>query len=382
VDFARTDEDLRTKMTAEALKEYDGVVFANTTGDLPLPDKDAFIDWVESGKAFIGMHSCSDTFHGYPRFIKMLGGEFLTHHSQVTIKCFNQDRRHPANRGFGAFYEVHDEIYLFKNFHRDQVHGLLSLDQHPNDLTPGDYPISWCKMAGQGRVFYTELGHREDVWTSAPYQSHILGGIRWALGLARGSGEPQDLSAHVSRAEEEEGFHPLFDGVDLNGWKLRHADGRQSWSVQNGMLVNTVTKESHGTDLVSTEQFKDFEVRYEYLIPPGGNSGFYLRGRKEIQILGDYDTGKAATTGNGSIYNFKAPDQFVTRPPGCWQEVEAIVHGNRVTVWLNGVKIHDNVEVPNGTGGQLDDNNGTPGPILLQGDHGSVAFRNIRIKQF
>src|SRR5215467_3223694 len=83
VDYVRTDEEMAQKMTLEALKNYDGVVFANTTGDLPLPDKQAFLDWIKSGKAFIGTHSASDTFHPFPPYAEMLGGEFETHHAQV-----------------------------------------------------------------------------------------------------------------------------------------------------------------------------------------------------------------------------------------------------------------------------------------------------------
>jgi len=207
VDYVRTDQDMAEKMTPTALKQYDGAIFANTTGDLPLPDKQAFIDWVKSGKAFVAMHSGSDTFHSFPPYVEMLGGEFKEHHAQVRVNCINQDRKHPATRDLGATFTVFDEIYIQKNFHRDQVHGLLALDAHPNDKTPGDYPIAWCKMFGKGRVFYTELGHREDVWdpgwadkngkrentreVSEAYQKHILGGIKWALGLEKGDAKPQ-----------------------------------------------------------------------------------------------------------------------------------------------------------------------------------------------
>src|SRR6266540_372697 len=164
VDYARNDQEIAEKMTPDALKKYDGVIFANTTGDLPLPDKQAFIDWIKSGKGFAGMHSASDTFHGFPPYIEMLGGEFQTHHAQVRVDCQNHDLQHPATRHLGATFTVFDEIYLQKNFHRVQVHLLLALDAHPNDKTPVFYPISWCKEFGNGRVFYTSLGHREDVW--------------------------------------------------------------------------------------------------------------------------------------------------------------------------------------------------------------------------
>lgn len=169
------------KLAPESLKAYDAVVFANTTGDLPLPDNQGLIRWIESGKGFIGMHSASDTFHGFRPFVDALGGEFLTHGAQATVDCINQDPKHPACAHLGASWTIHDEIYIMKSFERKRVHGLLGLDKHPNDKKPGDYPVAWCRNVGKGRVFYTSLGHREDVWENPVYQKHILGGIRWAL---------------------------------------------------------------------------------------------------------------------------------------------------------------------------------------------------------
>lgn len=183
-------------------------------------------------------------------------------------------------------------------------------------------------------------------------------------------------------AAADAGFVPLFDGKDLTGWHLRHEGGHNSWSVlPGGILKNTVEKGTHGTDLVTDKKFWNFTVRYEYMTPDNSNSGFYLRGRHEIQILGDYHTGQPTITGNGSIYNFKAPDKFVTKPAGQWQTVEATIIGNRITVIMNGVKIHDNVECNRATGSEIDDKVTEPGPIFLQGDHGTVSFRNLRIKE-
>ena len=207
-DKAKVDaaikEVIGAKMSAEALKNYDAVIFANTTGDLPVPDKEAFLEWIKSGKGFVGMHSASDTFHGYPAFIEMLGGEFKSHGAQVEVDAINQDKDCPACRHLGGTWTVFDEIYLLKNFDRAKVHGLLTLDKQPNDKTPGDYPIAWIKEYGKGRVFYTSLGHREDIWDpnwkgqrknseeiSRQYQQHFLGGIKWALGLEKADAKPQ-----------------------------------------------------------------------------------------------------------------------------------------------------------------------------------------------
>ena len=198
---------LAVKMTAAALKNLDAVIFANTTGNLPLPEPQAFLDWIKSGKGFAGMHSATDTFPGFPPYIEMIGGEFKTHGAQVEVTAINQDPQCPACRHLPANWTVFDEIYQLKNFERSKVHGLLALDKHPNNKTPGDYPIAWCKEYGQGRVFYTSLGHREDIWDAQwkdgngerkntpaiaeAYQQHILGGIKWVLGLEPGDAKPQ-----------------------------------------------------------------------------------------------------------------------------------------------------------------------------------------------
>jgi type 1 glutamine amidotransferase len=191
---AKWNEALKTalqKLSPESLKNYDAVLFLSTTGDLPIPDKQGFLDWIKAGHAFIGIHAAGDTFHGWPDFIEMIGGEFQTHPSGT----------YPACRHLGATWNVNDEIYLFKNYDAAKVHELLILDKHPKDKTPGHFPVSWSKEYGKGKVFYTSLGHREDLWdtdpdikdrknpieTSKAYQAHVLGGIKWALGLDAGA---------------------------------------------------------------------------------------------------------------------------------------------------------------------------------------------------
>jgi len=194
---------LAEKMSPDALKNYDVVIFANTTGDLPLPDPDAFINWVKGGGGFVGMHAAGDTFHHFEPYLDMIGAEFKKHEAQVEVEPINQDSSCPACAHLPATWKVFDEIYQFQKFDRSKVHGLLGLDKHPNNKSPGDYPVSWCKDFGKGRVFYTSLGHREDVWDpNAPnrknppevaeaYQKHILEGIKWAAGLETWNAKPQ-----------------------------------------------------------------------------------------------------------------------------------------------------------------------------------------------
>ena len=182
-------------------------------------------------------------------------------------------------------------------------------------------------------------------------------------------------------AADAEGFKPLFNGKDTTGWKLRNPQGKNTWTVEDGILKNTIEKGVHGTDLVTEGKFWNFTVRYEFMVPDNSNSGFYLRGRHEIQILGDFKSKKPSKGSNGAIYNLKAPDEFASKPGNEWQTAEATIIGNKISLILNGKKVHDNVVCDRPTGGELDNKVKEPGPIFLQGDHGTVWFRNIRIKE-
>lgn len=186
------------KMAIDKIKAYDGFIFANTTGDLQLPDREGFINLIREGRAFVAMHSGSDTYHPFRGYIDMLGGEFQTHKAQVEVQPIVHDRDHVATKAIPDGWKVFDEIYIIKSYDPARVHQLMGLNHHPNDVNEkGYFPISWAREEGKGRVFYTSLGHREDVWDpewkdgggnrknppeiAQTYQAHILGGIQWAL---------------------------------------------------------------------------------------------------------------------------------------------------------------------------------------------------------
>jgi hypothetical protein len=178
-----------------------------------------------------------------------------------------------------------------------------------------------------------------------------------------------------SAVKVEKGFKPLFNGRDLAGWHLRRSDAKNGWSVKDGVLVNVPPS----GDLVSDKEYLNFELRYDYRVY--ANSGVGLRGRYEIQIDDSY--GKAPEShGNGAIYSQLAPSKNVSKPKGEWQSIQATLVGSRITVVHNGVKTVDNYELKAPTGIQYGDKlEHEAGPIILQGDHGAVDFRNIRIKE-
>jgi type 1 glutamine amidotransferase len=180
VDRASTDEELEAKTTPEALEGYDAVIFANTSESVPVADREAFIDWVESGGGLVGIHGAS-TVDGWPEYTALLGGRFDYHKDQATVRVRVDDASHPATEGLESGFEVHEEMYLYRDFDRERVHMLLSLDHHPNTGEPGFFPWAWTRTPGQGRVFHTGAGHREDVVESEWFGRHLLGGIRWVL---------------------------------------------------------------------------------------------------------------------------------------------------------------------------------------------------------
>ncbi len=197
--------------------------------------------------------------------------------------------------------------------------------------------------------------------------------------------------AGASLAAEKGDWISLFNGKNLDGWVLRNPNGRQSWSVVDGVLHNESSNDNRGTDLVTVEKFGDCELHIEFKVPKGGNSGVYLQGRYEVQVGDSF--GQGLNKGMcGAIYDKIVPTVNACKPPGEWQRFAItfrqarldasgnVVKKARITVVQNGNKIIDDKEIEGVTGGALDKQEGKPGPLMVQGDHSSVDYRNIRIR--
>ena len=184
-----------------------------------------------------------------------------------------------------------------------------------------------------------------------------------------------DLAA-VKFGEPEQ----LFNGKDLTGWKLVNEKQTNGFTVVDGTLVNDpVQKEgervSYG-NLRTEKEFSDFNIKYEVNVPAGSNSGVYLRGIYEIQVVDSY--GRPVDPHNmGAVYSRITPSSAAEKPAGEWQSLDVTLCERHITVILNGVKIIDNQPVHGPTGGALHSDVFAPGPIYLQGDHGKVSYRNI-----
>ena len=157
---------------------------------------------------------------------------------------------------------------------------------------------------------------------------------------------------------------------DLTGWRAQ--SGENQWIVSGGVLRSPRS----GANLMTERTFGDFKLHVEFRYPKGSNSGVYLRGRHEVQIQDDFGLAPASDRFSG-VYGFIAPSQMAARPAGDWQTYDITLIGRMLTVVANGVTVICNREIPGITGGAIDSDEGAPGPILLQGDHGPIEYRNI-----
>lgn len=165
---------------------------------------------------------------------------------------------------------------------------------------------------------------------------------------------------------------PIFNGKNLDGWKAFGADNQ--WVVENGILRSPKS----GANIKTTQTFNDFKLHVEFRIPEGSNSGVYLRGRYEIQISDGFGK-EPAVDELGAVYGFIRPLEMTAKKAGEWQSYDITLVGRVVTVVLNGKTIIYKNEIPGITGGAIDSNEAEAGPIMFQGDHGPVEFRNITI---
>ena len=182
-------------------------------------------------------------------------------------------------------------------------------------------------------------------------------------------------SAGQAEFKPGEGWLPLFSGKDLAGWK---AVGRykSEWRAEGGLLANPVESDN----LYTEKEFENFRLHLEFKLPKGGNSGVYLRGRKEIQVMDSFGREKPGQGDCGGIYSKAAPTVNACKPAGEWNSFDITIVGDVITVTHNGKLIQDKVELKGCTGGALDGDDTKPGALMMQGDHTSVSYRNIWIK--
>ena len=361
-----------------------------TTGELPLTpqNRDAFIAWVKNGGAFVGMHCASDTFYEYAPYQRMLGGVFNGHpwHQEVSVEVV--DASHPATKMLESGLKITDEIYQFKDWDSLPLRELLRIGNSSIDVSKGarddgNYAVAWCRDYGEGRVFYTSLGHRPEVWMDPRFRQHLLGGLDWAVSDVDWRGAPPAGAIVLLGAKADSGAWTQRDGKPA-AWTLA-SDGTLEVAAGKG-------------DLRTKQEFGDARFHVEFAVPresgegeARGNSGVYLMGRYELQVLDSY----AKDSGVGdcaAIYGQRAPAVNACKQPTAWQSFDIRWRAPRIgadgkkranariSVWHNGILVHDDVELATATPGGLSDQEVSAGPLLLQ-EHGhAVRYRNIWLR--
>ena len=205
------------------------------------------------------------------------------------------------------------------------------------------------------------------------FSDHIEGKMTYPSGKTftfKGVKAPElKANKHVSWGKTIQ----LFNGKDLTGW---HATGKNNqWIVKDGVLISPHS----GSNLVSDQKFNDFKMHVEFKYHEGSNSGVYLRGRYELQIIDNPATDHPNSHLFAGLYGFVTPSEMATKGPDQWQSYDITLIGRMLTVVANGREVICNREIPGITGGALDSKEGEAGPIYFQGDHGPIMFRNITI---
>ncbi|WP_329232387.1 ThuA domain-containing protein [Streptomyces canus] len=365
--------------TPKNLRRYDAVVFLSTTGDVLDPTQQrAFEGYIRQGGGYVGIHAAADTEYDWTFYGGLVGAYFQSHPAIQPATVVAEDRAHPSTSGLPPTWNRTDEWYNYRSNPRDRAHVLASLDEssYTGGTMNGDHPIAWCQDYQGGRAFYTGLGHTKESYADPAFLGHVLGGIRYAIGDAQADCRP------------ENGYRPLFDGTaaSLDDWKqagpgsfTRSDDGTLTSSGGMGMLW------------YAGQSFGSYSLKLDWKMagasgddnsgvfvgfPPSGDPWSAVDNGYEIQI----DATDVPEKTTGSVYGFRSADlkkrDRALNPPGEWNTYEIRVEGERLRVWLNGVKINDFT-------------NTDPARSLRDGhvgiqNHGAddqVSFRDIRIKE-
>jgi len=250
-------------------------------------------------------------------------------------------------------------------------------------------------MGAGDEVHFAREGANARVWVSPTENSYVfVAGFQPLPTLSESEARAKLKAAYVASLKpnlptgkpDADGWISLFDGTDFTGWKPRWGETTGNWAVKDGALQTT----GGNTDLVSEWTFLDYDLHIEFNYPKGSNSGVYFQGRYEIQVLDSFG-GPVEAHQCGALYGIQAPKENVTKPAGEWQTFDvsfksATLDDNgrvvpaRISITHNGVLTIEDAAIPHATGGEMDRNYLQPGPIMLQGTHGTVSYRNIRAR--
>lgn len=198
-------EDL-SLISADALRSFDAVFFY-TSGELPITDqqKNDLLSFVRNGGGFGGVHSATDTLYSWPEYGDLIGAYFDGHPWVQQVDIDVEDPTHPAMRDLAPSFRIFDEIYQVRNISRERTRVLMTLDTSSVDLSAegvhrsdGDFALAWSHTYGQGRVFYTALGHFESTWRDSRFDRLLVNALLWLTGQVDGDAAPRRAAPVVS----------------------------------------------------------------------------------------------------------------------------------------------------------------------------------------
>lgn len=361
------------QFTTANLAKYDAVAFLSTTGDvLNAEQQKAFENYVAGGGGYMGIHAAADTEYDWSFYGGLVGAYFDSHPAIQKATVRVEDHDHPSTAHLDDAWERTDEWYNYRTNPREQAKVLATLDEttYQGGTMKGDHPIAWCQSYGGGRSFYTGGGHTKESYADEAFRAHLLGGLQYATGQVKADCKPS------------KDYRKIFNGQTLDGWKQA---GPGTFVVKDGVMES---EGGMGLLWYQAKELKSYSLKLDWKMRGDDNSGIFVgfpasddpwsavNKGYEIQI----DATDAADRTTGSVYSFKsanikARDQ-VLRPPGQWNSYEIKVLGERLQVFLNGVKINDFTN-------KDPQRSLTDGYIGLQ-NHGAgdqVSFRNIQLKE-
>jgi len=357
-----TEKPAETLADAKALTKYRVFVLNYNGPRWGEPAESNFLKAVAGGTGVAVIHAANNAFIGWTEYEKLVGDVWIpsvtSHGDYHAFDVRVVDREHPITHDLPDLVAHPDELYHhLVNSQGVERRVLMTAFSSPQKRGTGEEePMVLVHSYGQGRVFHTPLGHvwpgsadTHVTWDDAHLRLLVARGCEWA---ATGAVTiPAALPNELTRSERQEKFRPLFDGKTATGWRgfKKDAFPAQGWEIVDGALH--AKEHGGGGDLVTVDEFGDFDLRFEWKVAPGSNSGvMYRTGEQadapymtapEYQVLDDdkHPDGKDPRTAAAALYGLYPCSNKALHAVGQWNSGRIVVRGNHVEHWLNGVKV-------------------------------------------
>ncbi|NQT81989.1 ThuA domain-containing protein [bacterium] len=375
-EVTKIEDDLNC-LVSPKLDPYDVIVFYYTIGKITPEQKKGLLDFVSSGKGYVGFHSAADSFRGDEEYRKFVGGHFVSHPAYRKFPVKIVDKENPLTRGLIDF-DIIDEQYIIQQDDPDiRVLATAYQKEERLPLYGKDVPIVWTKSFGKGRLFYAGFGHDAKACRQDIFKTFLIRATLWAAG--------KPVPDYVC------GFTPIFDGKTDSGWHVSRSTGHGTggkWVIENGAIVGQQNPPRQGGIFITDKKYGDFELIIEAKPEWGVDSGIFLRSTetgKAYQVLVDYhgsgNVGGIYGEGIGGFY-FPSKQYPAAWKKDDWNIFRVKISGQppKITVWMNGVHMvdyeDDKVRIPEKGGIAVQVHGGGP----EEGIKARAIYRNVQIK--